>query len=251
MIARSDVVRHLDTLLDSPRVKDYGPNGLQVEGRSEIRVLATACTASQRVINEAVAVGADALLVHHGLLWGREQPITGLLQRRLKALLAAECSLLAYHLPLDAHGEVGNNAVLLRRLGLTVVQPFARHHGLDIGWIGELATPLSPEDFAALVQRTVNHGVLHCPGTSALIRRVGVVTGGGQSHLADAAAAGCDAFITGEGSEQTWHEAAELGCHAFIAGHHATEDLAVHELGAQLATLFALDHRPIKLGNPV
>ena len=248
---RDLLVSQLDALLDPQRIRDYGPNGLQVEGRGEVRVLATAATASQAAIDAAIAAGADTLLVHHGLLWGHEQPVTGMLQRRLKALLAADCNLIAYHLPLDAHREVGNNALLLRLLGAEPESAFARHHGIDIGWLGTLPTALDPATFAGRLAAAVDHAVVHCPGGPALIRRIGAVSGGGQSHLADAARAGCDAFITGETSEQTWHEAAELGIHCFAAGHHASEDLAIHALGAQLAAEHGLRHAPLKLLNPL
>lgn len=250
-ITRDDLVRHLDRLLDPKGIRDYGPNGLQVEGRAEIRTLATATSASLAACREAANQGADALLVHHGLFWGREVRITGPLRKRLAKLLAAEVSLIAYHLPLDAHATLGNNAVLLQALGATIEAPFAEHHGLDIGWIGELGAPMPVDAFITHLAAVFSHPVVHCPGDGRTIRRIGAVSGGGQSHLMDAAQAGCDALVTGEVSEQNWHEAVESGCHLFACGHHATERMAIHRLGALLARDNALRHLVIDLPNPI
>ena len=250
-ISRQSLIRELDTLLASRRFLDYGPNGLQVEGRAEISCIATAATASLAACKAAVTGGADALLVHHGLLWGACEPVTGMLRQRLGVLLGGDCSLVAYHLPLDAHPEVGNNAVALRLLGAAIVSPFAEHKGSDIGLIGDLPLALSPEACSELLTRTFAHPVLTCPGDGRSIRRIGVVTGGGQDHLTDAATAGCDALITGEASEQSWHEAAETGCALFACGHHATENHAVHALGAHFAESHGLRHLRLDLTNPV
>jgi dinuclear metal center YbgI/SA1388 family protein len=251
MITRAALTADLDRLLESPRFRDYGPNGLQVEGRAEVRRLATAATASLAACRAAAAAGADALLVHHGLLWGRCEPITGPLRARLAVLLQADMSLLAYHLPLDAHAEHGNNAVALARLGAVPGGAFAEHKGMLIGRLGNLPVAEDPTAFSARLQTAFAHPVLHCPGASPRIQRIGVVTGGGQGHLLEAAAAGCDALVAGEASEQSWHEAAESGCHLFACGHHATEDLAVHALGALLAERHGLAHVPLHLPNPV
>ena len=250
-MSRQDLIRELDTLLAARRFRDYGPNGLQVEGRAEVTCLATAATASLAACKAAVAGGADALLVHHGLLWGACEPVTGMLRQRLAVLLGGDCSLVAYHLPLDAHPEVGNNAVALRMLGAATVRPFAEHKGSDIGLIGDLPLALSPAACSELLARTFAHPVLTCPGDGRAIRRIGVVTGGGQGHLCEAARAGCDALITGEASEQSWHEAVETGCALFACGHHATEDHAVHALGARIAQAHGLRHLRLDLVNPV
>ena len=250
-ISRHNLVRDLDTLLESKRFRDYGPNGLQVEGRAEITCLATAATASLAACRAAVTGGADALLVHHGLLWGSCEPVTGMLRQRLRVLLGGDCSLVAYHLPLDAHPEVGNNAVALRMLGAAIVSTFADHKGSDIGLIGDLPVALSPEACSELLTRIFVHPVRTCPGDGRPIRRLGVVTGGGQNHLTDAATAGCDALITGEASEQSWHEAAETGCALFACGHHATENHAVHALGARWAESHGLRHLRLDLANPI
>lgn len=248
---RDALERHLDQLLDCSRFKDYGPNGLQVEGRDEIGVLATATTASRAACQAAVDAGASALLVHHGLFWGGSPTIRGMLRTRLGLLLEADCSLFAYHLPLDAHTELGNNATALAAIGCSSDASFGEFRGVQIGRMGRLKEPETPDTFIARLGQAFGHGVVHCPGDQRPIRTVGVVTGAGQSHLLDAAAAGCDCLVTGEVSEQSWHEAAESGCHLFACGHHATEALAVHALGRRLAAEFGLHHVPINLNNPI
>ncbi|MFW5845571.1 MAG: Nif3-like dinuclear metal center hexameric protein [Planctomycetota bacterium] len=251
-ITRDDLLDHCDHVLDAPGCRDYCHNGLQVEGAAAIETIATATTASQAMIDAAVTAGAQALLVHHGLIWGSgARRIHGMLHHRLKSLLQADCSLFAYHLPLDAHAEIGNNIVGLQALTAEPVGSFAEHAGIPIGWIGDLAAAEEAGAFAARCRSAFSHPVLHCPGHDGPIRRIGIVTGGGQSHLLDAAAAGCDAFVTGEASEQTWHEAAESGCHAFICGHHATECLAIHAWGSELARRFDLRHVRLDEANPI
>jgi dinuclear metal center YbgI/SA1388 family protein len=249
---RDDLTRHLDDLLEARGFPDYGPNGLQVEGRAEVTRLATACTASKAVIDAAVAADAHALIVHHGLFWGGGHTrITGMLKGRIAPLLQQDCSLLGYHLPLDAHPEVGNNAVVLDLLGIAERMAFAVYKGKAIGLMGDLTEPVSAADLSDTLAGLFKHAVVHSPGADRPIRRIGVVTGGGQSSLLEAAEAGCDAFITGEASEQTWHEAAESGCHCFSCGHHATESIAIHRLGASLAAAHDLVHLPIELDNPI
>jgi dinuclear metal center YbgI/SA1388 family protein len=247
----TDLVRHIDALLDPGTMRDYGPNGLQVEGRPEVRRLATACSASLAACRAAAERGCDALLVHHGVLWGERQRITGVLRGRLEVLLAAHCSLIAYHLPLDAHGELGNNAVLLELLGARRAAAFAEHHGTRIGWIGELEAPEPAAAFRARLERVFARPVLHCPGDGRAVRRIGAVSGGGGSHLQDAARAGCDCLVTGELGEPQWHEAAETGCHAFACGHHATEAVAVRRLGDRLARESGLEHLALEEGAPL
>ncbi len=245
------LVSQLDALLDPRRMHDYCPNGLQVEGRPEVRRLASACTASLEVCTAAAARGCDALVVHHGILWGRELRLTGMLGRRVATLMAAQCSLLGYHLPLDAHAEVGNNAVLLEVLGAKRVRPFAEHHGTSIGWVGELAQAEPATAFATRLGTVFNHPVLHCPGDGRAVRLIGAVSGGGGSHLLDAARAGCDCLVTGEVNEAQWHEAAETGCHAFAAGHHATESIAIHRLAARIAAEHGIEHVKIEIPSPL
>jgi len=248
---RSTLCRTLDELLEARDFPDYGPNGLQVEGSATVRVLATGTTARRATIAAALAASADALLVHHGILWGGLQPITGMLAGRVRRLLAGDCNLLAYHLPLDAHPEHGNNAWALDRLDALERKPFAAHKGRTIGLGGVLGQPLAAADLAERLHRLFGHPVVHCPGGPATIAAVGVVTGGGQGFLGDAADAGFDALITGETSEQTWHEAAERGIHCFACGHHATECRAVHALGGRVAAELGLEHVALEEHNPL
>lgn len=250
-IARDLLVRHLDQELESARYHDQSQNGLQVEGRAEVRVLATAASASLAAISQAVAAGADALLVHHGLLWGTPQAITGALARRLTRLLGAGCSLIAYHIPLDAHPQSGNNAWLCRALELGDLRPFGAYKGIPISFCGRLA---QPQPLARLIQRleqTVCHPVRHCPGGPDPVQQVAVLSGGGCRWLAEAASSGAEVLVTGDAAEQSWHEAAELGCHLLACGHHATECLAVHDLGAELARRFDLRQVRVVEDNPL
>lgn len=250
-ITTTALIAALDALLDAPAWPDHGPNGLQVSGVAEITCLASAATASLAACQGAVAAGAQALLVHHGLIWG-EGPgrIVGPIRERLACLLNANCALIAYHLPLDAHPQRGNNAVALRRLGAVSCGSFAPWRGRDLGRVGELPMPLDAAELARRCESAFAHPVLHCPGGPVQVRRLGVVTGGGQRFLAAAAHAGLDALITGESSEQSWHEAAEYGIHLFACGHHATECHAVHELAADLAQQHGLRHRALAESNP-
>lgn len=250
--SRQALIDWCTTMLAADGFADYGPNGLQVAGRERISRLATGTTASLATITAALAAGADALLVHHGLFWGSGPvTVTGILKPRLQQLLGADCNLLAYHLPLDAHPEHGNNAEALRRIGASDCGEFALYRGRAIGRIGQLARALGPAELAAELTTAFSHDVIHCPGGPDQIRTVGVITGGGQNSLTEAAAAGCDAFITGETSEQSWHEAAELGCHLFACGHHATECLAIHRLGVLAANQLAIEHVPLAETNPL
>lgn len=213
--------------------------------------LASATTASLAVCERAREAGADALLVHHGIYWGSDPRLVGIRLPRVRALLAADCSLLAYHLPLDAHPEFGNARVLLDRLGARDGAGFGGYRGNFVGRSGSLSQPLDAEGLSALLEATLDHRAVHCPGGPEAIVRVAVVTGSGYQFLEEAAASGHHALITGEVSEQSWHEAAEYGIHCFACGHHATECTAVHRLAAHLAAEFGLEHVPIEERNPL
>jgi dinuclear metal center YbgI/SA1388 family protein len=248
---RAALLQALDDLLSTAGFTDSCPNGLQVEGRAVVTRLATGTSASLAVIRKAVAAGADALLVHHGLFWRSDWTVTGLLKPRLAALLHSDCSLMAYHLPLDAHPTLGNNARLLALAAAADEGAFGTWRGQVIGRRGSLAHPVTPAVFIKRLMRALDHPVVHCPGGPDRIRRIGAVSGGGAGTLAEAAATGLDALITGEVGEPTWHEAAELGIHCFALGHHATECLAVRELGERLAREHGLDHIDADLPNPL
>ncbi|MCG7387785.1 MULTISPECIES: type 2 GTP cyclohydrolase I [Pantoea] len=233
--------------LNSGAFSDYAPNGLQVEGRTEVKTLITGVTASQALVDEAVARNADAILVHHGYFWKSEPAvIKGMKRNRLRALLANDINLYGWHLPLDAHPTLGNNAQLAKLLDIEVkgeVQPL-------VFW-GELATPLSGEALAQRIEERLGRAPLHCGDNApAQIRRVAWCSGGGQGFIDSAAAFGVDAYITGEVSEQTIHSAREQGLHFFAAGHHATERGGIKALGEWLAEQHGLDVTFIDIPNP-
>ena len=249
----SELVTYIDRLLAVENFSDYCPNGLQVEGRPEVHTLVGGVTACQTLLDVAVECRADAVLVHHGYFWKGENPrIVGMKRRRLATLLRHEISLIAYHLPLDAHPELGNNAQLARRLGLTVTGTAGgngRMPGLVM--LGEPAAPTGGEQFAAHLAARLGREPLHIAGNDAPIRRLAWCTGGAQSSIEIALTAGADAFLTGEASEQTVHFARENGLHFFAAGHHATERYGVPALGAYLAGRFPLDFTFVDVDNPV
>lgn len=251
MAALTELVRYADQLLAAGEFADYCPNGLQIEGRPQVRLLVSGVTASQALIDAAVAAGADALLVHHGYFWKGEDPrLVGMKGRRVAALLRAGVSLLAYHLPLDAHPELGNNAQLALRLGITVdgaVDDRERHPLIPRGHFEQ---PYAPDALAERIGRVLGRAPLHVACGPARIRTVAWCTGAGQRFIDAAADAGVDAFISGEISEPTAHVARERGIHYYAAGHHATERYGVQALGERLAAQFGLEHRFIDLDNP-
>lgn len=248
MAQRGEIESHLAVLLAVDRFKDYGPNGLQVEGRSEVRRLVSGVTASRALIEAAVADQADAILVHHGLFWrGQDGRITGWMRQRLAPLLAHGINLYAYHLPLDAHAELGNNAQLGLRLGLHADGRFGEQ---DLGFIGPAALGLDATALAALAAQALGRAPLLLPGDGRPLRRVAWCTGGAQGHFEAAIAAGADAFITGEISEPQAHIARETGVAFLACGHHATERYGAPALGAHLAARFGVSHRFIDIDNP-
>ncbi len=242
----------ISTQLDCSRFKDYAPNGLQVEGRPDVYQIVAGVTASQALLDVAVASQADAVLVHHGYLWGNEAPsIRGIKKRRLQTLLAHDINLSAYHLPLDAHPVLGNNAQLAQVLGIEVTGPLDPQDPTCLILTGELSSPLSGSALAQRIESRLGRAVLHSGDNGVeQIRRLAWCTGGGQGYISRAAEAGVDAFITGEVSEQTIHIAREMGIHFFAAGHHATERYGIQALGAWLSEQHGLDVRFIDIPNP-
>ncbi|MDH0896952.1 MULTISPECIES: Nif3-like dinuclear metal center hexameric protein [unclassified Pseudomonas] len=250
-IALTTLVEEADRFLGAARISDYCPNGLQVEGRPQVRRIVSGVTASQALLDAAVEAEADVVLVHHGYFWkGENACITGMKRRRLQTLLGNDISLLAYHLPLDLHPEVGNNVQLARQLDITVEGPLDPDNPRVVGLLGSLAEPLSPRDFARRVQDVLGREPLLVEG-QGMVRRIGWCTGGGQGYIDYAIAAGVDLFLTGEASEQTFHSARENGISFVAAGHHATERYGVQALGDHLARRFALEHLFIDCPNPV
>ncbi len=250
-VALSTLVEEADRYLGAGKIPDYCPNGLQVEGRPQVLRIVSGVTASQALIDAAIEAGADLILVHHGYFWKGENPcVVGMKQRRLKALLKHDISVLAYHLPLDLHPEVGNNVQLARQLEITVEGPLDPADAKVVGLVGSLAEPMTPRDFARRVWEVMGREPLLVEG-SEMIRRVGWCTGGGQGYIDQAVAAGVDLFISGEASEQTFHSARENGISFIAAGHHATERYGVQALGDYLARRFALEHLFIDCPNPI
>lgn len=243
------LVETADRYLESARIQDYCPNGLQVQGREQVRLLVSGVTASQQLLDAAVAAGADAILVHHGYFWKNEDArLVGMKQRRIKTLLSHDISLLAYHLPLDVHPEVGNNVQLGRRLGLQDIRPLPGDtKGLI--WQGELAQAQSAADFGRQVADVLQREPLVVDGGRS-IRRLAWCTGGAQGYIDQAIAAGVDAYLTGEVSEQTVHSARENDVSFFAAGHHATERYGVQALGDYLAAQLGIQHLFIDCDNP-
>lgn len=249
---RDDLVRYLDDLLEAARFKDYCPNGLQVEGCTEVRKIVAGVTASQALVEAAVECGADALLVHHGWFWrGEDRRVTGLRKRRLQTLLRHDISLIAYHLPLDAHPELGNNARLAQRFGWCVE---GRYGEQEIGWFGRLEAPLTLGDLAARIASSLQRPPLvigQDVEPPRLIRRIAWCSGGAQSYFDEALTLGVDAFLSGEISEPQTHMARESGIAYIAAGHHATERDGVAALAAHLAERFSLDCEFLDFDNPV
>jgi dinuclear metal center YbgI/SA1388 family protein len=251
MVKRKELVAYTNQLLQIERFRDYAPNGLQVEGREEIRVLASAVTASYGALQEAAVMGADALLVHHGYFWqGEDVAVVGMRRRRLALLLAHDINLLGYHLPLDAHGVYGNNVQLARVLGIQVQGSFGPEPAIALH--GELAKPTAGTEFARAIARSLGREPLYVAAPDARpIRRIGWCTGAAQKYIEAAAEFGLDAYLSGEASEQTFHAAREMNIHFFAAGHHATERYGVIALGEHLAEKFILQHRIIEIANPI
>lgn len=251
-IALRELCALLDRTLEPARFSDYCPNGLQVEGRPVVRKLVTGVTASQALVEAAVAAGADAVLVHHGYFWkGEEARITGIKRRRLKTLLDHDISLLAYHLPLDAHPVLGNNAQLARVLGLAIDGPLEPGNPRSLGNTATLTAPMTAGALAGLVTERLGRVPQVIEGGPAQIRRIGFCTGAAQGYIEQAIALGLDAFLSGEISEPTVHAAREAGIHYFACGHHATERYGVEALGAFVAAECGLAVEFIDIDNPV
>jgi len=249
VMKREELVEYLDELLQPAKFRDYCPNGLQVEGRAEVTRIVAGVTASQALLDAAVARGADAVLVHHGYFWkGEDGRVTGIRRQRLKTLLGYDINLFAYHLPLDAHPKLGNNAQLASRLGW---QPDGRFGEQDIAWLGQVATPTTAGRLAAEIAGGLARQPLLIGDPQRPLRRLGWCTGGAQGYFEQAIALGVDAFISGEISEQTVHLARESGVAYLACGHHATERYGVAALAAHLAAQCGLQCEFVDVDNPV
>lgn len=250
MIERKQLLAAFDALLQPERFKDYGPNGLQVEGRNDIQKIVSGVTASLALIEAAVAVQADAIFVHHGLFWrGHDGRVTGWLRQRLRLLLQHDINLFAYHLPLDAHAELGNNAQLGIRLGFVGHERFGEQ---QLGWLGNAPQPVmaSPQALASHVEASLGRPVTLVAAKSGPMQRVAWCTGGAQGYFEAAIAAGADVFITGEISEPQAHYAHECGVSFIACGHHASERYGAPAVVEHLAAELGLEHVAIDIDNP-
>lgn len=246
----TQLVDHLDRLLAIDDFRDYGPNGLQVPGPVQVQTVVTGVSANGRLIDAAIAAGAQLVVVHHGLFWkGDPQEITPLLHRRLAPLIKADVALAAYHLPLDAHPEHGNNALLARALGGEDPRPFAEY-----GFRVTFPEPdgLTIDELTARVTEAVGgRAPLVVPAGPERIRTLGIVSGAATDSILEASALGLDAFLTGEPAERGFSIATDAGVHFLAAGHHATETFGVKRLGEILAAEFGVEHRYIDVENPI
>ncbi len=247
MAQRDEIIRFADELLGVDRFPEYGTPGLQVLGADEVTKIACGVSSSKELFERAAAAGAELLIVHHGLFWRNEPVWIDRRQRgRLETLFAADLSLAAYHLALDAHPELGNNALLAEALGVEVERPFA-----DVGQGGRLRGPLGIEEFTARVRETVGRAPLVFAHGPDRIERVAICSGAAGRLLIDAAHEGYDLLLTGEPEEPSLQTARELGIHFVAGGHDATERLGVQALSARLAEQFGLDWEFVPVENPV
>jgi len=245
------ITRHLNELLDVDAVEDYCPNGVQVAGAAEVRRIVTGVTASLELIEAAVDVGAQMLVTHHGILWnGDSHVLRGHFRKRVKALLDAGVTLLAYHLPLDRHAEVGNNAPALRDLGVIELEPFAPHGGVCVGWKGRFPAPIRPSELMERLRRYYEDEPLGFLHGREDVRTIGLVSGAAQRDARLAVAEGLDAFVTGEVSEFNMHLAREEGFHHVSVGHHASERVGPRCLAEHLASFFGVETMFIDVVNP-
>jgi dinuclear metal center YbgI/SA1388 family protein len=248
-----DLIRHLDALLEPRAFSDYCPNGVQVPGRAEVDSVITGVSAHVELFERAVEAGAGLVLVHHGLFWrGQPLEITPVMHRRLKLLFDHDIALAAYHLPLDAHPEHGNNALLGQGLGGLDPQPFAEHDGRPIG--SRFAFPgdgLSLDELAGRVAKLCDRAPLVIAGGDHRVRTLGIVSGAGTDFMHEAIALGLDAFLTGEPAERAFGAARDEGIHFLAGGHHATETFGVRRLGELLAARFGVQQEFVDVPNPI
>ncbi len=249
---QKELSSYLHQLLSCDRYNDYAPNGMQVEGKDEIRRICTAVTASDDVINQAITWKADALLVHHGYFWRGEAPvITGMKRQRLNKLLRHDINLLAYHLPLDCHPELGNNACLAKLFDVDSVQMHRAGNTDNLLWSGRLAQTMTHTVLTDFLNKKLGRIPLSVAGNDKLISRIAWCSGGAQDFIEEANRLGADAYLSGEISERTYYQAKELGIHYYSCGHHATERYGIQALGEYLASYFKLEHLFIDSNNPV
>jgi dinuclear metal center YbgI/SA1388 family protein len=252
MILRGELVSYLDELLECANFQDHAPNGLQIEGKNIINKICTAVTAAEETIDQAIVLKADALLVHHGYFWrGEDASITGIKRQRVAKLLNHEISLFAYHLPLDCHPDLGNNALLGKLLNPSSIRIHCVGKTPNLLWTGKFKKIKSSEQFAIELKKKFGRKPQYVSGGAHLIAQVAWCSGAAQDFIEKAYELGADAYISGEISERTYYQAKELGIHYYGCGHHATERHGIYALGSHLASKFQLQHQFIDSANPV
>jgi dinuclear metal center YbgI/SA1388 family protein len=250
--SRDEIVGFCDELLEIDGWEDFGPNGMQVPGTENVELVVTGVDANLALFQEAEAAGADLVMTHHGTLWDSgTRALNEPLAARLKVLLGAGITMCAYHLPLDAHPEIGNNALICDRLAIGNREPFGSFKGNPIGFCGELAEAVSAEQLIANVEEMTGRDAMYFPGGPAEVSRIGVVSGGGGDTLDEAGSRGLHALITGEPEEPSPADAREHGIHFIAGGHYATETFGITALGDRVAERFGVEHRFIDVPNPV
>ena len=252
MALLKEIIQWCDQTLKSHEFKDYAPNGLQIEGKSEVKKILCAVTASQDAIEAAIEQNADLLLVHHGYFWkGEPYPITGMRGKRIKSLIQNDISLAGYHLPLDAHPILGNNAAIADILDLENIEALDPNERHPIGNIAYLKQAMSPEHFKDYLSERLGFNTIHLTAEKSSIQKIGFCTGGAQDFIAQAAQMDCDAYISGEVSERTFYEAKELNVHYYACGHHATERYGVQRLAKAISEQFNIEYDYFELNNPI
>ena len=252
MALLKEIIQWCDQTLKSHEFKDYAPNGLQIEGKFEVKKILCAVTASQDAIEAAIEQNADLLLVHHGYFWkGEPYPITGMRGKRIKLLIQNDISLAGYHLPLDAHPILGNNAAIANILDLENIEALNPNERHPIGNIAYLKQAMSPEHFKGYLSERLGFNTIHLTAEKSSIQKIGFCTGGAQDFIAQAAQMDCDAYISGEVSERTFYEAKELNVHYYACGHHATERYGVQRLAKAISEQFNIEYSYFELNNPI
>lgn len=250
--ARDEIIAYLDELLEVAGFPDYGPNGLQVPGASEVRLVVTGVSAQRELFERAAAAGAGLVIAHHGLFWDfHPRAVSPAMRERLRILFDNDISLAGYHLPLDAHPEVGNNALICEALGLERAEPFGEHRGRSLGFVGRSAEGIPIGELRAACEHAFGQAPFAWETGPATVHSVGVVSGAATSSFREAVALGLDAFLTGEPAEHVMADARESEVHFFAAGHYATETFGVRRLGDLVAERFGVEHRFVDLPNPI
>ncbi len=252
MIQRDELTAFLDDYLACSSFNDYAPNGMQVEGRPEIHRICTAVTASHDIIQRANHLKADVLLVHHGFFWrGEDAVLTGMMRQRVGSIMSHDLNLLAYHLPLDCHQEIGNNACIGRLLETQDITLHTAGKIPNVLWAGHFESSVAPTTLMHQLTHIFQRKPLHVSGSTKKIKRIAWCSGGAQDFILDAHRLGVDAYISGEISERTYYQAQELGIHYFACGHHATERFGIQALGELISKRFGLTHQFLDTDNPV